>query len=43
LLPMLEISGDQTIPELGSLQYLVDNAPSIQLRKIDGTSNCIKN
>jgi 2-amino-4-hydroxy-6-hydroxymethyldihydropteridine diphosphokinase len=43
LLPMLEISGDQTIPELGSLQYLVDNAPSIQLRKIDGTSNCMKN
>ncbi|MFT4650224.1 MAG: 2-amino-4-hydroxy-6-hydroxymethyldihydropteridine diphosphokinase [Polaribacter sp.] len=35
LLPMLEISGDQTIPTLGSLQYLVDNAPSIQLRKID--------
>jgi 2-amino-4-hydroxy-6-hydroxymethyldihydropteridine diphosphokinase len=35
LLPMLEISGEQFIPGLGSLQYLINNAPSIQLNKID--------
>lgn len=34
LLPMLEISGERFIPGLGSLQYLVNNAPSIQLNKI---------
>jgi 2-amino-4-hydroxy-6-hydroxymethyldihydropteridine diphosphokinase len=35
LSPMLEISGDQYIPGLGSLQYLIDNAPSFQLNKIN--------
>lgn len=35
LTPMLEISGDQLIPGLGSLQYLINKAPSIQLNKID--------
>ena len=33
--PMFEVSGDQFIPGLGSLKYLIDNAPSILLNKID--------
>ncbi|MFT5659262.1 MAG: 2-amino-4-hydroxy-6-hydroxymethyldihydropteridine diphosphokinase [Gammaproteobacteria bacterium] len=32
--PMFEISGEHFIPGLGSLTYLIDKAPSIQLKKI---------
>jgi 2-amino-4-hydroxy-6-hydroxymethyldihydropteridine diphosphokinase len=39
LLPMLEISGDQLIPSLGSLKHLIEKAPSIQLNKIDVKPN----
>ena len=33
--PMFEISGEQFIPGFGSLKYLIDNAPAIQLNRID--------
>ena len=33
--PMLEISGEQFIPGFGSLKYLISNAPSMQLTKIN--------
>lgn len=33
--PLFEISGEQLIPGFGSLKYLIDNAPSIQLTKVD--------
>lgn len=33
--PMFEVSGEQFIPGFGSLKYLIDKAPSIQLNKID--------
>lgn len=36
--PMFEMTGDQFIPGLGSLKYLIDNAPTIQLKKIDDES-----
>tara|TARA_B110000879_G_scaffold115314_1_gene153565 strand:- start:238 stop:753 length:516 start_codon:yes stop_codon:yes gene_type:complete len=39
LTPMLEISGEQLIPGLGSLRYLINKAPSIQLNKIDVIPN----
>lgn len=42
LLPMFEISGEQFMPGLGSLQYLIDNAPSIQLNKITNNPENIK-
>jgi 2-amino-4-hydroxy-6-hydroxymethyldihydropteridine diphosphokinase len=41
LLPMLEISAEPFIPSLGSLQHLIDNAPLIQLHKIDKTPDNI--
>ncbi len=34
LQPMLEISGDLYIPGLGSLKYLVENAPNILIEQI---------
>ncbi len=43
LLPMHEISAEPFIPGLGSLQHLIDNAPSIQLHKIDKNPDNIKN
>jgi len=39
LLPMLEISAEPLIPGLASLQHLIDNAPIIQLNKINTTPN----
>ncbi len=35
LKPLLEITGDIDIPGLGSLQKLIDKAPSIEISKID--------
>ena len=35
LTPMLEIDGDRFIPGFGSLSYLVENAPSPPLEKLD--------
>lgn len=32
--PMFEIGGDRFIPGYGSLRYLIDNAPSIELEKL---------
>lgn len=41
LSPMFEVSGEQFIPGLGSLKYLIDHAPSIQLNKINNKTDYI--
>jgi 2-amino-4-hydroxy-6-hydroxymethyldihydropteridine diphosphokinase len=35
LIPLFEIAGDRYIPGLGSLSYLIDQAPVIGMHKID--------
>jgi len=33
--PMFEIDGDRFIPGYGSLRYLIDNAPAVEMEKLD--------
>ena len=36
--PMLEVDGDRYIPGYGSLAYLAQNAPALDMQKLDGKS-----
>lgn len=33
--PMLEIDGDRFVPGFGSLSYLIENAPDLEMEKLD--------
>ncbi len=37
--PLFEISGDLYIPGLGSLKYLIDKAPAIEINALSTLSN----
>ena len=39
LLPLFEISGDRYIPGLGSLQYLIDHAPAMEIKTLSSETN----